>query len=319
VNLAALPVGQSAYLIDQDPVIHYLTAERDIPQFASPQRKMNHGLLAVGGASFDAESSERPSGGLTAPAATANVAATRSACASFQSMHFEPLPGTLGEVQEVVRLWDGSEKSSPTHILTGAAATERAFKIQARGSRVLHVATHGFFLGSDCAGRSGTRAVGGITRPGSNLDATFSENPLLQSGLAFAAANHHTEARADEEDGILTAEEVAALDLGGTEWAVLSACDTGLGEVHSGEGVLGLRRAFQIAGVRAVIMSLWPVDDLATREWMAALYRAHLRDKLDTAESVRAASLSVLRERRAKGLSTDPLYWAAFVAAGDWR
>ena len=109
------------------------------------------------------------------------------------------------------------------------------------------------------------------------------------------------------------------MNLSGVEWAVLSACDTGLGEIRAGEGVFGLRRAFQVAGVRTVIMSLWPVEDVATRQWMEALYRARLGDRLDTAEAVRQASLTLIRERRARGQSTDLFYWAAFVAAGDWR
>jgi CHAT domain-containing protein len=110
---------------------------------------------------------------------------------------------------------------------------------------------------------------------------------------------------------------VAGLNLQGVEWAVLSACDTGLGTVVSREGVLGLRRAFQVAGVNTVIMSLWSVDDQATRQWMRALYDARLVQRLDTADSVRAATLSVLRTRRAKDQSTHPFYWAAFVASGN--
>jgi CHAT domain-containing protein len=145
------------------------------------------------------------------------------------------------------------------------------------------------------------------------------ENPLLLSGLALAGANRREEAGPNEEDGIATAEEIAALDLTGTEWAVLSACETGVGEVRAGEGVFGLRRAFQVAGARTLIMSLWSVEDEATREWMRALYEARLRDRRDTAESVRAASLRVLRDRRARGGSTHPFYWGAFVAAGDWH
>ena len=100
---------------------------------------------------------------------------------------------------------------------------------------------------------------------------------------------------------------------------MLSACDTGVGEVKAGEGVLGLRRAFQVAGARTLIMSLWAVEDESARAWMRALYEARLSKRLDTAEAVREASLSVLRERREQGLSTHPVYWAGFVAAGDWR
>jgi CHAT domain-containing protein len=142
---------------------------------------------------------------------------------------------------------------------------------------------------------------------------------MLLSGLALAGANRREQAPVDGEDGVLTAEEVAALDLAGIEWAVLSACETGTGELHAGEGVLGLRRAFQTAGARTTIMSLWPVDDEATREWMAALYRARLEQRLGTAEAVREATRSALGARRARGESMHPFYWGAFVAAGDWR
>jgi CHAT domain-containing protein len=162
--------------------------------------------------------------------------------------------------------------------------------------------------------------VGGLTTAArARADVTSRENPLLLSGLALAGANQRAAARPDEDDGILTAEEVASLNLSGVEWAVLSACDTGLGTITSGEGVFGLRRAFQIAGAHTVIMSLWSVDDQATRRWMRALYEGRFQRSLDTAHAVREAGLAVLRERRAKGLSTLPFYWAAFVAAGDWR
>jgi CHAT domain-containing protein len=124
----------------------------------------------------------------------------------------------------------------------------------------------------------------------------------------MAGANRRQEAGPDEDDGILTADEISMLDLRGTQWAVLSACDTGLGEVRVGEGVFGLRRAFQLAGAHTVIMSLWPVEDEAARAWMASLYRYRCD-----------ASLEALRQRRARGLSTHPLYWAGFIAAGDWR
>ena len=109
------------------------------------------------------------------------------------------------------------------------------------------------------------------------------------------------------------------MDLNGVEWAVLSACDTGVGQIKSGEGVFGLRRAFQIAGAHTVIMSLWPVDDQSTRKWMQTLYAGRYQRHLTTAQAVHQASLSALRERRAAGSETQPFYWAAFVAQGDWR
>ncbi|HET7225632.1 MAG TPA: CHAT domain-containing protein, partial [Candidatus Eisenbacteria bacterium] len=145
------------------------------------------------------------------------------------------------------------------------------------------------------------------------------ENPLLFSGLALAGANLRARAAPGAGDGILTAQEIATLDLDGVDWAVLSACRTGVGEVVAGEGVLGLRRAFLLAGARSVVTSLWSVGDQGARAWMAALYRHRLLHKATTCAAVRAATLESLRARRARGQSTHPFHWAAFVALGDWR
>jgi CHAT domain-containing protein len=186
------------------------------------------------------------------------------------------------------------------------------------GRQVVHLATHGFFLGAPCiVAPARTRGVGGLvnsTRPAAAID----DNPLVAAGLAFAGANGGA-GRGALDAGILTAEEITSLNLHGTEWAVLSACDTGLGTIRAGEGVFGLRRAFQIAGVRTVIMSLWSVEDQAARSWMRFLYQARLQRHLDTADAVHDANLRALSARRSGGQSTHPFFWAAFVAAGDWR
>ena len=205
-------------------------------------------------------------------------------------------------------------------MLSGRTATETTVKQAVIGRRVVHLATHGYFLQSPCdvTTTTGTRGVGGL-RP-STPSQEFSENALLLTGLALAGANVRTAAPTNRnDDGILTAEEGAALNLQGTEWAVLSACDTGTGQIKAGEGVFGLRRAFQVAGVRSIIMSLWSVEDLSTRTWMRHLYDARFNLQLSTAASVREASLRVLKEKRSRRESTHPFYWAAFVAAGDWR
>jgi CHAT domain-containing protein len=100
---------------------------------------------------------------------------------------------------------------------------------------------------------------------------------------------------------------------------VLSACDTGLGEISASEGVFGLRRALHVAGARTTILSLWAVRDEDALTWMDALYHGRLVDGLDTAEAVRGASRTLLTQRRQAGKSTHPFYWAGFVAAGDWH
>jgi CHAT domain-containing protein len=161
-------------------------------------------------------------------------------------------------------------------------------------------------------------------------------HPLLLSGLVLAGANR--EAKPGEEDGILTALEVSEMDLSGLELAVLSACETGLGAVAGGEGLLGLQRAFQVAGARSVVASLWKVPDRATQALMAEFYRIawDRTTVVSRVEALRRAQLLILREggkrgkvvgldvkerptRPAEGRRTPPYYWAAFVLSGDWR
>jgi CHAT domain-containing protein len=358
VPLAALPTAGTRYLLEDGPVIHYLSSERDLVINTEPREQLASGLLAIGGPAFADGSSfaalttpprtgpigSRNGAPSLASAATPPPQAQSSAvfrgapsvCLTFQSMQFNPLPGSGREAESVAGLWkqvnaDSEVRADAARILVGRDATERAFKQLAPGQSVLHIGTHGFFLGNACASvLEGTRAVGGLTAASAAAKVTPSpsagnrrtarlENPLVLSGLAFAGANRRVSAGPDEDDGILTGEEVASLNLEGVSWAVLSACDTGLGEVRAGEGVLGLRRAFQIAGARTVIMSLWSVEDRATSAWMREVYQGRLVHKLETAEAVHRASLTVLQERRARGQSSHPFYWAAFVAAGDWH
>ncbi len=336
VSFAALPVEGGGYLVERDPMFHYLSAERDLVQLSPPAR--SEGLLALGGPDFDAaspsarsESQRRPRGRVastTPPSATA-YRGPRSSCGALAGMRFEPLGATGEETREIAQLWKrragGSSGSGDVLDLRGGAANEAALKQAAPGRRVLHLATHGFFLGGECGSVPGPgRGMGSLAEVPAPRDSSptapiLSESPLLRSGLVLAGANHRSDAGANDDDGILTAEEIASLALSGVEWAVLSACETGVGDIRAGEGVFGLRRAFQVAGVGTLIMSLWSVDDEATRSWMRALYQGRLKDRLDTAAAVRHASLEILRERRAKKSSTHPFYWAAFVGAGDWR
>jgi len=336
VSFAALPVGESAYLVEKGPLLHYLSAERDLAApLASPRGA--EGLIALGAPAYnETDVFAGLSGKEQAPLPTpspAQVASLRpfrgqrSGCGDFTTLKFEPLPGTGPEVEEVTRLYTASAPNTRSDapaslLLTRNDASEAAFKAQAPGHRILHLATHGFFLGGKCrSALDATRGIGGLKAapPPDTLPPLAGENPLLLSGLALAGANHRDAAGPDEDDGILTAEEIAAMDLAGTEWAVLSACDTGIGTIQAGEGVFGLRRAFQIAGAQTVIMSLWAVEDESARQWMKALYEGRLLKHLDTATAVRNASLSVLKSRRARGESTHPFYWAGFVAAGEWR
>jgi CHAT domain-containing protein len=154
---------------------------------------------------------------------------------------------------------------------------------------VLHLATHGFVLDPSRPDASG-----------------------VPSGSALDQGT-------ERDDGILTGEEIVSLDLSSVDWAVLSACETGLGEARAGERIFGLRRAFRLAGASTLIHSLWPVEDGATLEWMTLLYEKRLRSRLETATAVRDATRDLLARRRQAGLSIHPFYWGGFVASGDWR
>lgn len=138
-----------------------------------------------------------------------------------------------------------------------------------------------------------------------------SENPLLRSGIALAGANKH--AGDAKDNGILTALEASGLNLWGTKLVVLSACDTGLGEVKTGEGVYGLRRAFVLAGTETLLMSLWQISDYATRELMTKYYK-NLKAKMGRGESLRQAQLAMLKKKD----GAHPFYWAAFIQSGEW-
>jgi CHAT domain-containing protein/tetratricopeptide (TPR) repeat protein len=339
--LTALPTSTTSYLLEHGPTIHYLSTERDMVRSDNVAAR-GLGLLALGDPLFEAASVTTVAAARDANPVNATFRGSMPSCPSFQAVEFKVLPASGKEANEIAGLWKqfgpaAGDAAGGPRVLVGRAADERSFKELSPGRRVLHLATHGFFLGNECIdGPDASRSVGGLAArkkppagrqkpspakppPVPKAGAGTGENPLILSGLALAGANRRAAATGAEEDGILTAEEVASLDLSGVEWAVLSACDTGLGEIKAGEGVFGLRRAFQIAGAHTVIMSLWSVEDRAAMTWMRAMYEGRLAKKLDTAAAVREASLTVLRERRARGESTHPFYWAGFVASGDWR
>jgi CHAT domain-containing protein/tetratricopeptide (TPR) repeat protein len=315
VSFAALPTAIGRYLVETGPIVHLLSTERDLIRTEGESRGL--GLLAVGGAAYDHR-----------PRSVARAVRRGAGCADQMLGRFEDLPGSRTEVQDIARIWRAQTalQAAPADdvlLLSGADAVEEAVIRTAAGKRVVHFSTHGFVLGAGCEPAAATsRSVGGLTGAGRRPRtpaAGDADNALLMAGLALAGANRRASALSGSNDGIMTAEEVLGLNLQGTEWAVLSACDTGLGHIRAGEGVFGLRRAFQIAGAHSVIMSLWSVEDRATGVWMRALYEARFREGLSTAEAIHKTDLRVLQRRRARGLSTHPFYWGAFVGAGDWR
>lgn len=190
--------------------------------------------------------------------------------------------------------------------MSGSQATENALK-QLRSPSILHIATHGFFLEDEPQDSPNQETL----TASATLIPITTENPLLRSGLALAGFNIRQSG--NNEDGVLTASEAAGLDLAGTKLVVMSACETGLGDVANGEGVYGLRRALVIAGAESQIMSLWIVDDFATRDLMVGYYQ-RLQNNIGRSEALRQTQLEMLGTQQYQ----HPYYWAAFIPSGEW-
>lgn len=217
-----------------------------------------------------------------------------------------PLPGTRKEAEALRKLIPDAK------LLLGAAATEPAL-LATRAPGVLHVATHGVFL-SDLpqAGEAASRGLKVVSGPASDPGP---KNPLLRSALVLAGAQTlPLDPRGEKPDGLATALEIAGMNLWGTELVVLSACDTGLGQVDNAQGVYGLRRALTLAGAEAHVTSLWKVEDAATRDLMVAFYR-NLAAGQGRSEALRQAKLAIALQPSRR----HPFFWAAFVPSGDWR
>ncbi len=192
----------------------------------------------------------------------------------------------------------------------GKEATETAVK-QLQAPSILHLATHGFFL-SDQKINLSPSLGGSIGQPNSKV--LKLENPLLRSGLALANINNRNKLPTGSDDGVLTALEVAGLNLRGTQLVVMSACDTGKGDIKVGEGVYGLRRALVIAGSQSQVLSLWKVSDEETKELMVKYY-SKLKAGKGRHEALRKAQLEMLNSKD----YNHPFFWAAFVPSGNWR
>jgi CHAT domain-containing protein/Tfp pilus assembly protein PilF len=230
---------------------------------------------------------------------------TRSA---IKELFFPPLPYAAQEGEALRALLQGAT------LLTKGQATKAALA-QVRSPKLLHIATHSFFLEDRQLTSPGERGAQALSDEPERALQRFEqrgvriERPLLRSGLALAGANEHKE----DDNGILTALEMTGLNLWGTKLVALSACDTGVGEVKNGDGVHGLRRALVLAGAETQVMSLWAVSDKATRELMVSYYRM-LQEGQGRGDALRQAQLEMLKSVNRR----HPYYWASFIQSGEW-
>ncbi|MBW1789099.1 MAG: CHAT domain-containing protein, partial [Deltaproteobacteria bacterium] len=294
VSFSALRDPEDRFLIE-DRSITYVTSGRDLLRGKSGFQPESD-LFIAANPKFDMEVQTEPNTGQSLKKGF------RSAGFAFQ---FPPLPGTLEEATEIPHLLPGKIKV----VVTGKDATESAV-LNAKRPKTLHLATHGFFLKDQKAIPANANL-----RPSfkSTLPRGF-ENPLVRSGLAFAQANNASKAKTSN-DGLLTALEVSGMDLHGTELVTLSACETGVGEVKTGEGVFGLRRAFALSGARNLMMSLWPVSDSITAEQMKSFYRFYGKGA-SPAEALRKAQLETIATLRKRFGAAPASLWAPFILQG---
>jgi tetratricopeptide (TPR) repeat protein len=319
VPFAALPGNKPGTYLIEDVALAMVPVPRLLPQMLKrPDRanRLKPSLLVVGDVDYDraGPSPKADAGGRGAP-----LGARRD---------WGRLGDTFAEVAAVSRSFSALFEGGSVTDLSKGKATKARVREALRRVRYAHLATHGFFAHEGVKTAAGAKEPQGLF----GRSGVTGWHPLLVSGVVLAGANK--EPKEGEEDGILTALEVSEMELPKLELVVLSACETGLGRSAGGEGLLGLQRAFQVAGARTVVASLWQVDDRASRALMADFYAAAWdTDKIiSRAEALRQAQLKMLKDGAARGgivklkvpkgkpaPRLPPYYWAAFVLSGDWR
>ncbi len=277
-------VNERQQAVIEDYAITYVSSGRDLARMDIERDSKSYSVV-VADPAFGLSTADN---GLQTYASRKLQKRSVTSTRNLSDTYFAPLRGTAQEANAIKTLFPD------TKMLTGRDANETSVKAL-KAPRTLHLATHGFFLENSAAEKPETTKI---------------ENPLLRSGLAFAGANRRS---GDKDDGILTALEASGLDLWGTKLVVLSACDTGLGEIRNGEGVYGLRRSFVLAGAESVVMSMWPVSDYVTRELMTNYYK-NLKKGMGRGEALRQVQLEMIKRPNRR----HPFYWASFIQSGEW-
>jgi CHAT domain-containing protein len=308
------------YLIERHQVV-YLTTGRDL--LAERTESQSGRPLIIADPDYDAAGSPLSPNGAPASAGS-NVESAASSVplpgTGLAARQWRRLPGTNDEALAVTPLVARYAAAAP-RVHTDREALEEEFK-SVISPKIVLLSTHGYFEGATESISADHRGLKKLKEPSANK-ASFRpapvEHPLLRCGLVLAGANRRDEATvASGNDGILMGMEIVHVDLRGTELVVLSACETGIGEISVGEGVAGLRQAFQQAGARTVVSTLWKIPDEETADLVSHFFR-NLAAGQGHGEALRNAQLDILRSRRDEGGPSHPFYWAAFTLTGDWR
>ena len=291
-----------SFLVEHHAFI-YLADLASLPTLTVPTEEVEPTLFAAGGIDYW----ERA--GLIEAAADDDGDSTRAS----ESRIWPELDFTNAEVNTIKGLHRKlTGKEGVRLVLKGSDGTEERIKESIAGHTHVHLATHGFFHAGGLASWSDEDSDQAVLRQAEE-DVT-GLLPGLLSGLVFAGAN--VEPEPERENGLLTAEEITYLDLSDCDVVVLSACETGLGRPEGGEGMIGLRRAFRMAGARTVISSLWEVSDKSTRDLMTRFYENLWLKGMPKLVAFRSAQLSLLKRNREREGHALPSTWGAFVLDG---
>ncbi len=306
---SVLETEDGEYLIEERSFVVLEDVASLVPLLERGRRSTVGDLLAIGGLDYGARS-ETPRELASSPIALVRAAFDEP---------WSTLPETDEEVSSIAHRHEAVAPAARRHVLTGKAADEGRLKSLMKETAFLHMATHAYFEPGGLASlrqvaRQSAAAHG--RESGSSLSERLPQGVPegLLSGLVCSGANGVPA----DEDGLLTATEVASLDLSRADLVVLSACKSALGRQRLGEGMMGLRRAFRRAGARTVISATWSVPDRATRELMEAFYRNLWERGESVGDALRNAQLERLEVHRQRG-DPDPASWGAFVVSGDWR
>jgi CHAT domain-containing protein/Tfp pilus assembly protein PilF len=316
VAFNSIPISTNNYLSDKYELnlvssTRIITNNKFIPDSFSIHYSSAYNTILYGGIEYDIDSAELISlaGNYQRPISNDSSKSSFSPPQGNRGINWSFLEGSLIEVSDIQKIF--RSKRIPATLFTGKNATEESFKQlmnNLNSPGVIHVATHGFYFPEK---KLRNKELGDIVfRGGISNESSFiySDNPLLRSGILFAGASRaweNSKPIEGVEDGILTAYEVSNMVLNNTELVVLSACETGLGDIKRAEGVYGLQRAFKMAGVKYIVMSLWQIPDYQTSELMQYFYTKYLNG-MTIKDAFREAQ-KIMRKKY------DPFYWAGFV------
>ena len=311
INLNVLGLATHKYLIDELD-IRLLNTTRDI---VAEKKKLNiskPSAVLVGNPAFEIANS-------TPQYVTASPVILRSAydLGKLKSKAWVNLPKSEVEILAIREIL--AKKQYNVQLFTKEQATETAIKQQISPT-ILHLATHGYFVAIDNESIERLANSDKLKGPEKlallrfvvDTFAAYQSEPSLHSGLVLAGANNNAQIQTGKltEDGILTAYEVNGLDLNQTELVVLSACETGVGEIKNGEGLYGLQRSFQVAGAENVIMSLWAVKDNVAQAFMTTFYANWLQNGLSKQDAFRKTQLDI------RNKYSESMFWGGFIMTG---